>query len=131
MAPDARVLGTTTRNGSSSRTTRCGSARPVSRASAGGSSGGSVSTSSRSSRPYGAARVDRYRVLLHTGGDTGWTTPAYAEQAPYLTRRAARWLADRAPALVGIDAVNIDDLHDQTRRAHSVLLAVGVLVRST
>lgn len=56
-------------------------------------------------------------VLLHAGGDTGWTTPAYAEQAPYLTRQAARWLPDRAPALVGIDAVNIDDLHDQTRAA--------------
>jgi len=34
-------------------------------------------------------------VLLHTAGDTGWATPAYAEQAPYLTGDAARWLGTR------------------------------------
>jgi arylformamidase len=67
-------------------------------------------------------------VLLHTGGDTHWATPAYAEQAPYLTAAGAAWLAERRPALVGIDAVNIDALEDGTRPAHSVLLRAGVLV---
>jgi len=67
-------------------------------------------------------------VLLHTGGDAHWATPAYAEQAPYLSVGGAAWLAARRPALVGIDAVNIDDLDDQTRPAHSTLLGVGVLV---
>lgn len=67
-------------------------------------------------------------VLLHTGGDRGWGTPDYAVDAPYLTEAAARWLADRRPALVGIDSINLDDLGDRSRPAHSVLLGAGVLV---
>jgi arylformamidase len=67
-------------------------------------------------------------VLLWTGGDAHWAQPGYAQQAPYLSGPAARWLTDRAPALVGIDAVNIDDLDDATRPAHTTLLGAGVLV---
>jgi arylformamidase len=67
-------------------------------------------------------------VLLHTGGDQDWGTEDYAEQAPYLTADGAQWLADRRPALVGIDSVNIDDLADQSRPAHTNLLGAGVLV---
>jgi len=67
-------------------------------------------------------------VLLHTGGDRAWGSEAYAEVAPFLTGDAARWLAQRRPALVGIDAVNIDDLDDTSRPAHTVLLASGVLI---
>jgi kynurenine formamidase len=67
-------------------------------------------------------------VLLHTGGDRHWGTEAYAEQAPFLTADGAQWLAERGPALVGIDSVNIDDLADQTRPAHTILLGAGVLV---
>jgi arylformamidase len=67
-------------------------------------------------------------VLLHTGGDREWGTEAYAEQAPYLTVDGARWLAKRGPALVGIDSVNIDDLDDPSRPAHTSLLGAGVLV---
>ncbi len=67
-------------------------------------------------------------ILLLTGGDAAWGTPGYAEDSPYLTEDGARWLADRRVALVGIDAVNIDDLADQTRPAHSILLGAGVLI---
>jgi kynurenine formamidase len=67
-------------------------------------------------------------VLLHTGGDRHWGTDAYAEQAPFLTEEGAEWLAARRPALVGIDSVNIDDLDDQSRPAHTALLGAGVLV---
>jgi arylformamidase len=65
-------------------------------------------------------------VLLHTGGDRDFGTPAYAENAPFLTEGAARWLAEHEAALVGIDAVNIDDIEDRTRPAHSILLAAGI-----
>ncbi|AGL14169.1 cyclase family protein [Actinoplanes sp. N902-109] len=64
-------------------------------------------------------------VLLHTGGDRHWGTPEYAKDAPFLTADAARWLAGRGPALVGIDAVNIDDISPESaghRPAHSLLL---------
>ena len=74
------------------------------------------------------ARIAGFAVLLHTGGDTGFGTPAYAEESPYLTADGAEWLVAREPVLVGIDAVNIDDLENPARPAHTVLLGQGVLV---
>ncbi|MBO3743752.1 cyclase family protein [Actinoplanes flavus] len=68
-------------------------------------------------------------VLLHTGGDRHWATPAYATGAPFLTADGARLLVDRGAALVGIDAVNIDDMSPSTcgeRPAHTLLLAAGI-----
>jgi kynurenine formamidase len=65
-------------------------------------------------------------VLVHTGWDRHWETPDYGRGNPYLTRAAAEWLVDQRAALVGIDSVNIDDVDDRTRPAHSVLLAAGI-----
>ncbi len=65
-------------------------------------------------------------VLLHTGGDTHFGQPAYAEDAPFLTEAGARWLVAHGAALVGIDSVNIDDVDDAARPAHTVLLAAGI-----
>ncbi len=65
-------------------------------------------------------------VLLHTGGDRHFGEPAYAVNAPFLTATGARWLVDHGAALVGIDSVNIDDVDDSSRPAHSILLAAGI-----
>lgn len=65
-------------------------------------------------------------VLLHTGWDRHWGTPAYGVGAPFLTRAAALWLAEQGAALVGIDSVNIDDTGDRSRPAHTVLLGAGI-----
>jgi kynurenine formamidase len=43
-----------------------------------------------------------------------------------LTRAAAEFLAGAAPALVGIDSLNIDDTADAVRPAHTLLLSAGV-----
>jgi Putative cyclase len=59
-------------------------------------------------------------VLLHTGGDKDWGTPEYVRAAPFLTEAASRHLVDRGARLVGIDAVNIDDIDDLRRPAHSL-----------
>jgi kynurenine formamidase len=67
-------------------------------------------------------------VLLHTGDDARFGTPQYAEGAHFLTRDAAAWLVGQAPAVVGIDAVNIDDTADGERPAHTLLLAAGIPV---
>lgn len=67
-------------------------------------------------------------VLLHTGDDAGFGTPAYADDPHFLTRTGATWLAGHGAALVGIDAVNIDDSADLRRPAHSILLAAGIPV---
>jgi arylformamidase len=67
-------------------------------------------------------------VLLHTGDDAGFGTPAYAERPHFLTRAGAAWLAANGAALVGIDAINIDDIDDDSRPAHTLLLAAGIPV---
>jgi arylformamidase len=68
-------------------------------------------------------------VLLHTGWDRHWGTAAYADRAPFLTEAAARLLVNRGARLVGIDSVNIDDMHSGGERpAHSILLDAGVPV---
>jgi arylformamidase len=67
-------------------------------------------------------------VLLHTGDDARFGTPAYAEDAHFLTRAGAKWLAAGDAALVGIDAVNIDDIDDRERPAHTLLLGAGIPV---
>lgn len=65
-------------------------------------------------------------LLVHTGWDRHWRTPAYGLDAPFVTRRAVEWLVEQQVALVGIDSVNIDDTDDRSRPAHSLLLAAGV-----
>ena len=67
-------------------------------------------------------------VLLHTGDDARFGTPAYAEGPHFLTRAGAAWLVANGAALVGIDAINIDDTDDGSRPAHTLLLAAGIPV---
>jgi arylformamidase len=61
-------------------------------------------------------------VLVNTGWDANWRTDAYFEGHPFLTARAAEFLADSGAALVGIDSLNIDDTDDGRRPVHTVLL---------
>ncbi|BCJ52629.1 hypothetical protein Asp14428_41040 [Actinoplanes sp. NBRC 14428] len=93
-----------------------------------------VRTAGAGPRGVGVAQLENLdvagrAVLLHTGGDAHWATPAYAENAPFLTGEGARWLAGHGAALVGIDAVNIDDISAGAagaRPAHTLLLAAGI-----
>src|ERR1044072_8599333 len=41
-------------------------------------------------------------ILFHTGWDRHWRTDAYFEGHPFLTERAAEWLAKAGAAVVGI-----------------------------
>ncbi len=67
-------------------------------------------------------------VLVHTGWDRHWRTDAYPEDHPFLAEAAARLLAGRGAALVGIDSYNIDDTRTRRRPVHTILLGAGVLV---
>ena len=68
-------------------------------------------------------------VLLHTGWDRHFGTPAYTSGAPFLTGDAAAYLIKSGAVLVGIDSINIDDAETSKERpAHSQLLAAGVHV---
>jgi arylformamidase len=75
-----------------------------------------------------ALQVAGRAVLLHTGRDAAWGRAGYATDAPYLTEGGARWLAEHGARLVGIDSVNIDDIQDGHRPAHSILLRAGIPV---
>jgi kynurenine formamidase len=67
-------------------------------------------------------------VLVATGWDRHWRTEAYFSGHPFLTEAAARLLADRGAALVGIDSTNIDDTSRRTRPVHTILLGAGILI---
>jgi len=86
----------------------------------------------RGIEPHALAALDvaGAAVLLHTGWDRHWGTEAYGHGAPFLTEPAAKLLVDAGARLVGIDSVNIDNMHggDGQRPAHSILLHAGIPV---
>jgi kynurenine formamidase len=67
-------------------------------------------------------------VLVHTGWDAHWNTPAYFSGNPFLTEAAATHLRDAGARLVGIDSHNIDDTRGGSRPVHTVLLGAGILI---
>lgn len=65
-------------------------------------------------------------VLIRTEWSRHWRTSSYFEPNPHLTGDACDYLLDQGARLVGIDSVNIDDLADLSRPAHTKLLRAGV-----
>jgi arylformamidase len=65
-------------------------------------------------------------VLVCTGWDRHWRTQAYGIANPFLTADACDGLREAGARLVGIDSVNIDDLDDWARPAHSILLGADI-----
>lgn len=65
-------------------------------------------------------------VLVQTGWDRRWGTPAYWEPGPFLASETVDLLVRSAPALVGVDFWNVDDTSDLARPAHTRLLAEGI-----
>jgi arylformamidase len=83
-------------------------------------------TRGRLEQAIGARDVRGAAVLLHTGWDAHWRTDHYGSPNPFLTADGAELLLERGAALAGIDSVNMDDILDLTRPAHSLLLGRGV-----
>lgn len=67
-------------------------------------------------------------VLVRTGFSKHFRTERYFEGSPFLTKDACELLARDGARLVGIDSLNIDDIGDLTRPAHSILLGAGIPV---
>lgn len=65
-------------------------------------------------------------VLVATGWDARWGTPAYLADNPFLTDAAARLLVREGAALVGIDSLNVDSIVDPARPAHTAILGAGI-----
>ena len=67
-------------------------------------------------------------VLVRTGFSRHWRTDAYFTDNPFLTAEASEHLARYGAAFVGIDSLNIDDIGNKSRPAHTILLRAGIPV---
>jgi arylformamidase len=65
-------------------------------------------------------------VLVRTDFSRHWGSEAYFSGNPFLTGAACQMLAAAGPAFVGIDSLNIDDVADLFRPAHTQLLGAGI-----
>jgi arylformamidase len=65
-------------------------------------------------------------VLVRTDFSRHWGTDAYFRTNPFLTADACASLVAAGVALVGIDSLNIDDIADMARPAHTTLLGAGI-----
>ena len=83
-------------------------------------------TRNRLVKVLGGHGIEGAAVLVHTGWDAHWRTERYGRDNPFLSADACELLLERGVGLVGIDSVNIDDLGDLARPAHSMLLRHGV-----
>lgn len=76
--------------------------------------------------PFAGLPLAGRAVLVRSGWDAHWNTPAYLEPGPYLTAGACQALIAGQAALVGVDWLNVDDRADLARPAHTLLLAAGL-----
>jgi arylformamidase len=65
-------------------------------------------------------------VLVRTDFSRHWGTDSYFSENPYLTADACEALVEAGAAFVGIDSLNIDDIADKSRPAHTTLLGAGI-----
>ncbi len=69
-------------------------------------------------------------VLLRSGHDKKFMTPAYEVRVPYCTVPTAEWLMERGVYVVGIDTQLIDDFNDKSKgdHVHDTVLGAGSVV---
>lgn len=67
-------------------------------------------------------------VLVRTDFSRHWGTDAYFTGHPFLTAHSVDVLMNAGPAFVGIDSLNVDDVADLSRPAHTKLLGAGIPV---
>jgi arylformamidase len=74
------------------------------------------------------AKFDGRAVLFHTGFSRHFRTERYFRDNPFLTAAACDALVEGGAAFVGIDSLNVDDIKDLSRPAHTKLLGAGIPV---
>jgi arylformamidase len=77
---------------------------------------------------FGTRDLEGKAVLVRTDWSRFWRTPQYFDPNPHLTAAACEHLLQRGARFVGIDSLNIDDVADLSRPAHTLLLGAGVPV---
>ena len=71
--------------------------------------------------------LTRRAVLFCTGWSAHWGVERYYDH-PFISRTLAETIQAAHPALVGVDSLVVDDPHDPTRPAHTLLLGAGILI---
>lgn len=69
-------------------------------------------------------------VLLRSGHDKKFMTPAYEVRVPYCTVSAAEWLMERGVCVLGIDTQLVDDFNDKSKgdHVHDTVLGAGSVI---
>jgi arylformamidase len=75
---------------------------------------------------FEAAQLRGAAVLVRTDFSQHWRTERYGRDNPFLTAEACDLLVRAGAAFVGIDSLNIDDINDLARPAHTILLGAGI-----
>jgi arylformamidase len=65
-------------------------------------------------------------LLVRTDFSRHWGSDMYFTANPFLTADACQGLVAAGVAFVGIDSLNIDDIEDMARPAHTTLLGEGI-----
>jgi arylformamidase len=65
-------------------------------------------------------------LIVRTEFSRHWGTDRYFSDNPFLTAESCERLVAAGVAFVGIDSLNIDDIADMARPAHTTLLRAGV-----
>jgi kynurenine formamidase len=65
-------------------------------------------------------------LLVRTDFSLHWGSDGYFTANPFLTAEACEELVGTGVSFVGIDSVNIDDIADMARPAHTTLLGAGI-----
>jgi len=75
---------------------------------------------------FEGAQLRGAAVLVRTDFSQYWRTERYGRDNPFLTAEACDLLVRAEAAFVGIDSLNIDDMADMSRPAHTILLRAGI-----
>jgi kynurenine formamidase len=77
---------------------------------------------------FNSVEITGRAVLINTGWSQYWRSDRYFDRNPFLTAAACDLLANSGVRFVGIDSLNIDDIEDLSRPAHTILLGAGIPV---
>jgi len=72
--------------------------------------------------------IEGKAVLIRTDWSRRWGTERYFHPNPHLTTEACHYLIRHGAFLVGVDSLNVDDIGQPARPAHSMLLGAGIPV---
>lgn len=77
---------------------------------------------------FASVELEGKAVLVWTDWSRHWGTDRYFLPNPYLRAEACEMLVRAGALFVGIDSLNVDDIEEPARPAHTILLGSGIPV---